>query len=94
MLKLAHQKDLSQAPLRRFVRATLLLASPDALARRGIGVIHGEVVGHGPRAEGVRRVVGLPAAPRPRCELKNDSTHDKPSHNTIKTSTVKASAIK
>jgi hypothetical protein len=77
-----------------------VVARRQNFARRGIGMIHHEIVGPVRRPErngrkiGGRRI-GRPAAMlRPRNELDDFCAHDNPSHNTMTTRPVSASEIR
>jgi hypothetical protein len=67
----------------------------DIFARRGIDVIHHEIVGPSRRPEGDGWKIGSPAIMlRAADELNDLCTHDKPSHTAIATRPASASKIR
>src|SRR5581483_1223041 len=80
-----------EARLGRLIASPPLLTRPDAFARRGIGVIHDEIIRAWRRARRGLGFVRRAIAPRPRYELKNFSAHDRPSQIMMRINKVSAS---
>ena len=71
-----------------------LLAGPGIFARRGIGMIHGEIVRPNGWAGGGGKVCPLDSRSRARNKSNDLCAHENPSHNAIATRPAKASEIR
>jgi hypothetical protein len=70
------------------------LTRKDIFARRGVGVVHGEIVAPSGRPDCCGKVQKPASAARAPDELNDFGAHEKPSHNAIAIRPAKASEIR